>query len=93
MSGEAEAAFTDAAKYADEADAMRNADSGSAFVDSAAPATSTENSVVAPVGAELVALARLRTSAKRLKAAELEFRAAQQAYAEAVKALSDEVVK
>jgi len=42
---------------------------------------------------EMTALIAFRAAAKRLKAAESEFRAAQQAYADAVKQLSDEAVK
>lgn len=43
--------------------------------------------------ADPVAWARFAASARNLKAAEADYRAAQQAYAEAVKQLSDEAVK
>lgn len=46
-----------------------------------------------PIGAELESLSTFRAAARRLKAAELEFRAAQQAYADAVKQLSEEATK
>jgi hypothetical protein len=67
------------------------AQSAPVFVDSGAAVKPSLHAP--PVGAELEALADLRSTAKRLKAVQAEFQAAQQAYGEAIKRLSDEAVK
>jgi len=46
-----------------------------------------------PIGSELDALVEFRAAAVRVKAADVEFRAAQQAYTDAIKRLSEEATK
>jgi hypothetical protein len=50
-------------------------------------------SVTPPIDEELAALVEFRAAAVRVKAADTEMRAAQQAYGEAIKRLSEEATK